>query len=244
MQACDINRHAEFQIELVPQREALRLDSVSPQGASGPQQGKAVISPHPCVEKDRPAAESPGFPQLKPNKELWIMAKQSAQHKLDRVRPPRVQITYDVEVGGAIEVKELPFVVGVLGDFTGNPEQPLPKLKDRKFVEVNPDNFDTVLEGMKPHLAFSVENKLSDEPEAPNLKIDLKFRKMDDFEPANVAKQVKPLKELLDLRTRLSDLRGSLQGNDKLEELLLEAVGNTEKLDKLKGEIGEGGSNA
>ena len=82
------------------------------------------------------------------------MARQSAQHKLDRVRPPRVQITYDVEVGGAIEIKELPFVVGVLGDFTGNPEQPLPKLKDRKFVEVNPDNFDTVLEGMKPHLSF------------------------------------------------------------------------------------------
>ena len=172
------------------------------------------------------------------------MAKQSAQHKLDRVRPPRVQITYDVEVGGAIEIKELPFVVGVLGDFTGNPEQPLPRLKDRKFVEVNPDNFDTVLEGMKPHLSLSVENKLSDEPDAPGLKVDLKFRKIDDFEPANVAKQVKPLKELLDLRTRLSDLRGSLQGNEKLEELLLEAVGNTEKLDKLKGEIGEGGSNA
>lgn len=172
------------------------------------------------------------------------MAKQSAQHKLDRVRPPRVQITYDVEVGGAIEIKELPFVVGVLGDFTGNPEQPLPKLKDRKFVEVNPDNFDTVLEGMKPHLSFAVENKLSDEADAPNLKIDLKFRKMEDFEPANVAKQVKPLKELLDLRTRLGDLRGSLQGNDKLEELLLEAVGNTEKLDKLKGEIGTGGNNA
>jgi type VI secretion system protein ImpB len=173
-----------------------------------------------------------------------IMAKQSAQHKLDRVRPPRVQITYDVEVGGAIEIKELPFVVGVLGDFTGNPEQPLPKLKERKFVEVNPDNFDTVLEGMKPHLSFSVENKLSDEADAPNLKIDLKFRKMDDFEPGNVAKQVKPLKELLDLRTRLGDLRGSLQGNDKLEELLLEAVGNTEKLEKLKGEIGTGGENA
>ena len=172
------------------------------------------------------------------------MARQSAQHKLDRVRPPRVQITYDVEVGGAIEIKELPFVVGVLGDFTGNPEQPLPKLKERKFVEVNPDNFDTVLEGMKPHLSFAVENKLSDEPDAPQLKVDLKFRKLDDFEPANVAKQVKPLKELLDLRTRLSDLRGSLQGNDKLEELLLEAVGNTEKLDKLKGEIGttQGGS--
>jgi type VI secretion system protein ImpB len=91
---------------------------------------------------------------------------------------------------------------------------------------------------MKPHLSFAVENKLSDEPDAPQLKIDLKFRKLDDFEPANVAKQVKPLKELLDLRTRLANLRGSLQGNDKLEELLLEAVGNTEKLDKLKGEIG------
>src|SRR6202035_5730925 len=153
------------------------------------------------------------------------MAKQSAQHKLDRVRPPRVQITYDVEVGGAIEIKELPFVVGVLGDFTGNPEQPLPKLKERKFVEVNPDNFDSVLEGMKPHLAFSVENKLSEEPDAPNLKINLNFKSMDDFEPENVARQVPPLKQLLDLRTRLSDLRGSLQGNDKLEELLLDAVG-------------------
>jgi len=166
------------------------------------------------------------------------MARESTQHKLDRVRSPRVQITYDVEVGGAIEIKELPFVVGVLGDFTGQPEQPLPKLKDRKFVEVNPDNFDTVLEGMKPHLNFSVENKLSEEPDAPNLKVDLHFKSMDDFEPENVARQVKPLKELLDLRTRLSDLRGSLQGNDKLEELLLEAVGNTDKLDKLKGEIG------
>src|SRR6202020_1611368 len=140
------------------------------------------------------------------------MAKNSAQHKFHLMRPTIMQISYDVEVGGAIEIKELPFVVGVLGDFTGNPDQPLPKLKERKFVEVNPDNFDTVLEGMKPHLAFSVENKLSDEPDAPNLKIDLKFRKFDDFEPANVAKQVKPLKELMDLRTRLSDLRGSLQG--------------------------------
>jgi type VI secretion system protein ImpB len=166
------------------------------------------------------------------------VARESLQHKLDRVRSPRVQITYDVEVGGAIELKELPFVVGVLGDLTGQPEQPLPRLKDRKFVEVNPDNFDTVLEGMKPHLSFSVENKLSEEPDAANLKVDLRFKSMDDFEPENVAKQVKPLKELLDLRTRLSDLRGSLQGNDKLEELLLEAVGNTEKLEKLKGEMG------
>ena len=168
------------------------------------------------------------------------MARESTQHKLDRVRAPRVHITYDVETGGAIELKELPFVVGVLGDFTGQPVEPLPKLKERKFVEVNPDNFDSVLEGMKPHLAFSVENKLSEEPDAPNLKINLNFKSMDDFEPENVARQVPPLKQLLDLRQRLSDLRGSLQGNDKLEEMLLDAVGNTEKLNKLKGEIKEG----
>src|SRR5437879_6205735 len=173
------------------------------------------------------------------------MARASTQHKLDRVRPPRVHVTYDVEVGDAIEMKELPFVMGVLGDFTGQPEQPLPRLRDRKFVEVNPDNFDSVLEGMKPHLSFSVENKLAEDSNAPNLKVDLHFKSMDDFEPEQVARQVKPLRELLELRTRLSDLRGSLQGNDKLEELLLDAVGNTEKLEKLKGEMGkkDGGSN-
>jgi type VI secretion system protein ImpB len=165
------------------------------------------------------------------------MARESTQHKLDRVRPPRVQITYDVEVGGAVELKELPFIVGVMGDFTGQAEKPLAKLKDRKFVEVNPDNFDTVLDNMKPHLAFAVENKLSEESDAPNLKVDLKFTRMDDFDPQNIARQVKPLKELLDLRTRLSDLRGSLQGNDKLEELLLEAVGNTENREKLKADL-------
>jgi len=100
------------------------------------------------------------------------------------------------------------------------------------------------LEGMKPHLNYSVENKLSEEPDAPNLKVDLRFKSMDDFEPENVARQVKPLKDLLDLRTRLADLRGSLQGNEKLEELLLDAVGNTEKLQKIKGELGKGeGSN-
>ena len=166
------------------------------------------------------------------------MAKASTQHKLDRVRPPRVHVTYDVEVGDAIEIKELPFVMGVLGDFTGQPTEPLPRLKDRKFVEVNPDNFDSVLEGMKPHLAFSVENKLSEDPNAPQLKVDLHFRSLEDFEPDKVARQVKPLRELLDLRTRLSDLRGSLQGNDKLEEVLLETVGNQDKLSKLKDEMG------
>jgi len=167
------------------------------------------------------------------------MAK-STQHKLDRVRPPRVHVTYDVETGDAIEVKELPFVMGVLGDFTGQPETPLPKLKERKFVEVTPDNFDSVLEGMKPHLSYSVENKLSEDPDAGQVKVDLRFKSMEDFEPEKVARQVKPLKEMLDLRTKLSDLRGSLQGNDKLEELLLEAVSNSEKLEKLKSELSKG----
>jgi type VI secretion system protein ImpB len=161
----------------------------------------------------------------------------STQHKLDRVRPPRVHVTYDVEVGDAIEMKELPFVLGVLGDFTGQPEQPLPRLRERKFVEVNPDNFDQVLEGMKPHLSYSVENKLSEDSDAPQLKVDLHFKSMEDFDPENVAKQVKPIRELLDLRTKLSDLRGSLQGNDKLEELLMDAVNSSEKMEKLKGEV-------
>ena len=176
------------------------------------------------------------------------MAKESIHKKLERVRPPRVHITYDVEVGDAIEVKELPFVLGVMGDFTGQPEAPLPRLKDRKFVEVNPDNFDTVLEGMKPHLAFSVENKLSEDPDAGMLKADLHFKSLEDFEPEQVAKQMKPLRDLLDLRTKLSDLRGTLQTNEKLDELLQQVITSTEKLEKLRGELGltesdKGGTN-
>ena len=175
------------------------------------------------------------------------MARESTQTKLSRVRPPRVHITYDVQVGDAIENKEIPFVMGVLGDFSGQPEQPLPKVKDRKFVEVTPDNFDTVLAGMNPRVTFAVENKLSEDPNAAQLKADLRFKSLEDFEPEQVARQVKPLRELLDLRTKLSDLRGSLQGNDKLDELLLETITNTEKLDKLRAELNlpkpEGGPN-
>ena len=84
--------------------------------------------------------------------------KESLQHKIDRVRPPRVQITYDVETGGAIELKELPFVLGVMGDFVGKSEEPLPALKNRKFVEIDPDNFNQVLSGMKPRLAYTLDN--------------------------------------------------------------------------------------
>ena len=170
------------------------------------------------------------------------MPRESVNKKLERVRPPRVHISYDVEVGNAIELKELPFVMGVLGDFTGQPEEPLARLKERKFVEITLDNFDAVLASMKPHLAFTVENKLSEEADAGKIGVNLHFKSMDDFEPANVAKQIKPLKELLDLRSKLSDLRGSLQGNDKLDELLMETMKNEDKMSKLKTEV-EGGSN-
>lgn len=170
------------------------------------------------------------------------MAKESTQKKLERVRPPRVNISYDVETGGAIEMKQLPFVMGVLGDFSGQPVEPLAKLKDRKFVEVTLDNFDDVLASMKPHLAFAVENKLSDDPNAGKIAIDLTFKSMDDFSPEQVAHQVKPLKELLDLRTKLADLRGTLQANEKLEEILQSTLSDEEKMKKLKAELGTGGS--
>jgi type VI secretion system protein ImpB len=165
------------------------------------------------------------------------MGRQSIQKKLQRVRPPRVQIEYEVQVGDAIEIKEIPFVMGVLGDFAGQPVEEQARLKDRKFVEVTPDNFDDVLASMRPHLAYSVENKLSEDPDAPKLKVDLNFRSLDDFSPEAVAKQVAPLKKLLDLRTRLSDLRGTLQTNEKLDAVLQDVVGNSDKLEQLRSAV-------
>jgi type VI secretion system protein ImpB len=164
----------------------------------------------------------------------------STQKKLERVRPPRVNISYEVETGGAIEMKELPFLMGVLGDFTGHAAEPLPRLKDRKFVEVTPDNFDDTLASMKPRLQFSVENKLSEDADAPKLGIELNFRSMDDFSPEAVAKQVKPLRELLELRTQLADLRGSLQTNEALDDALQATLGDADKMAKLRGELGLG----
>ncbi|MGN6392871.1 MAG: type VI secretion system contractile sheath small subunit [Gemmatimonadales bacterium] len=173
------------------------------------------------------------------------MPSESVQKKLERVRPPRVNISYEVETGGAIELKELPFVMGVLGDFTGQPTEPLAKLKDRKFVDVNPDNFDDVLQSMRPHLAFTVENKLSDDPDAGKLGVDLTFESLDDFSPERVAQQVKPLREMLELRTKLADLRGTLQGNDKLEEILQSTLSDEQKMKQLKAELGtDGGTDA
>ena len=151
--------------------------------------------------------------------------KESTQHKLDRVRPPRVHITYDVEVGGAIELKELPFVVGVLGDFSGKPEQPLPRLRDRKFIEIDRDNFDKVLSGMKPRLSYSVENKLTGD--GGKLGVDLRFNSLEDFEPDRVVQQIEPLRKLVEARRRLSDLVSKMDGNDKLEGLLSDIIQNT-----------------
>lgn len=156
------------------------------------------------------------------------MSKESTQKKLSRVRPPRVQITYDVEIGDAIETKELPFVLGVLGDYSGHSKNPLPKMKERKFVQIDRDNFDEVLKGMAPRLTIKVDNKLQDD--GSQLAMELNFNELADFEPQNVVAQVEPLQRLLEARTRLADLRNKLAGNDKLEELLDEVVRDTEKL--------------
>lgn len=159
------------------------------------------------------------------------MAKESTQKKLSRVRPPRVQITYDVEIGDAIETKELPFVLGVVGDYSGQPKTPLAKLKDRKFVEIDRDNFDDVLKGMSPRLALRVDNQLKKDDS--QMGLELNFSRLEDFEPQNVVNQVEPLQKLLEVRTRLSDLRNKISGNDKFEELLEEIVRDTEKLKQI-----------
>ena len=166
--------------------------------------------------------------------------KDSVQKRLERVRPPRVQLTYDVEIGDAVEQKELPFVMGVMGDFTGqqDPDKPLPKLKDRKFVNVDLDNFDEVLGGMAPRATFRVKNKLSEE--GGEFAVNLEFKKMDDFRPESVVEQVEPLRKLLEARTKLSDLRNKLAGNDKLEDVLGEVLSNTEKLKQLGAEAQHG----
>lgn len=165
--------------------------------------------------------------------------KDSVQKRLERVRPPRVQLSYDVEIGDAIENKELPFVMGVMGDFTGqqDPDKPLPKLKDRKFVNVDLDNFDEVMEGMEPKASYRVKNRLS--PEGGEFAVNLQFKSLDDFTPEAVVQQVEPLRKLLEARTKLSDLRNKLAGNDKLEDVLSDVLSNTEKLKQLGQEAGK-----
>lgn len=161
---------------------------------------------------------------------------ESTQHKLDRVRPPRVQITYDVETGGAIEMKELPFLVGIMSDLSGKRETPLPKMKERKFVEIDRDNFNDVLASAAPRLAFQVPNVLQND--GSKLNILLNFREMDDFEPVQLIKQIRPLAKLYEARQRLSDLLTKLDGNDDLDALLTDVIDNTEKQAELKAQLG------
>lgn len=169
------------------------------------------------------------------------MAKESTQHKLDRVRKPRVQITYDVEVNGAMQLKELPFVVGVMGDFTGKPDKPLAALKDRKFVQVDRDNFDSVLAGMNPRATFRVDDKLTG-TEGNQLNVELRFKSMDDFSPEHVARQVDPLRKLLDTRDKLKNLLNRMDGNDKLEALLENVLKSTDARTELTKSLGIEGS--
>jgi len=169
------------------------------------------------------------------------MPAESTQQKLSRIRAPRVHLTYQVEVGGAIQMKELPFVVGVLSDLSGkpDPDDPLPRLKDRKFVEIDRDNFNKVLAGMKPRLAFQVENEL--QGDGSQMNVELRFNSMEDFEPENVVRQVEPLRKLLEARNRLTDLAAKIDGNDKLEALLQDVANNTDSLKKLSTETGRDG---
>lgn len=157
---------------------------------------------------------------------------ESTQHKLDRIRPPRVQITYDVEIGGAIQKKELPLVVGIMADLSGKPDVPLPKLKDRKFVEIDRDNFNDILKATAPRLAIRVDNKLAND--GTKLNVELRFKNMDDFSPLAVVKQVTPLAKLLEARGRLNDLLAKLDGNDELDAKLRQIVGDNEGLKKIK----------
>lgn len=168
------------------------------------------------------------------------MGKESTQHKLDRIRPPRVQITYDVETGGAIEMKELPFVMGIMADLSGNPEQPLPNLKDpkRKFVDIDRDNFDDVMKGMAPRLAYKVDNKLTNDDS--KMGVELKFNSIDDFGPEQVANQVEPLRKLVEIRKQLSALLAKADGNDKLAEKLQDIIKDTELQQKIGKEAGLG----
>lgn len=162
--------------------------------------------------------------------------KESLQHKIDRVRPPRVQITYDVETGGAIELKELPFVIGVMGDFVGKPEEALPAFKNRKFVEIDPDNFDQVMAGMKPRLAFTTDNKMQDD--GSKMGIELKFNNLEDFEPDQLVQQVEPLRKLVEARKKLSDLRSKMDGNEKLETMLEDILASADQQKELSKELG------
>ena len=166
----------------------------------------------------------------------------SSQKALGRIRPPRVQITYDVETGGAIEKKELPLIVGILADLAGKQENPMPPIKMRKFVEIDRDNFNDVMKSIGPRLTFDVANRLKDDDS--KVMAELKFESIADLRPEALVKQVKPLRELFEARQRLNDLIAKLDGNDDLMALLQDVAHNTEKQKEIqKATKPEGGEN-
>jgi type VI secretion system protein ImpB len=156
---------------------------------------------------------------------------ESIHSKLSRVRKPRVHITYDVETEGAAVKKELPFVVGVMGDFAGQNTEALKPLKDRRFVQIDRDNFDEVLKRMNPKLNFSVENKLAND--GTDFKVDLEFKSMQDFEPAAIVKQVEPLEKLMETRNKLRDLMTKIDRSEELENILERVLNNGDDLQNL-----------
>jgi type VI secretion system protein ImpB len=164
------------------------------------------------------------------------MAAESIHQKLARVRKPHVHITYEVETEGAVEVKELPFVVGVLGDFSGNPTQALKPLADRKFISIDRDNFNDIMQRQAPGLNFRVENTLKGD--GSEMAVQLQFKSIEDFEPGRVVDQVEPLKKLLETRNKLRDLLSTVDRSDKLEEQLEEILKNTEKTQALAKAVG------
>ena len=170
------------------------------------------------------------------------MAKESYQKKLDRVRPPRVQIKDEVDTGDARVIKELPFVVGVMGDFSGHPTAELPDLEDRSFVNIDRDNFNEVMEKMTPGLNLRVDNTL-DEGDS-ELAVQLKFESMDDFSPANVAKQIPALKQLLETRDKLKDLAINVDRKRDLEKLIEKILSDPETQKQLSQELGVGDSSS
>ena len=160
----------------------------------------------------------------------------SIHDKLARVRKPRVHLTYQVETGGALVDRELPFVVGVLGDFSGDPTQPLRSLTDRKFIQIDRDNFNDVMAGMTPGLKMRVDNKLSED--GGEMAVDLKFNAIEDFEPARVAQQVPALQALLETRAKLRDLMSKVDRSDELESLLEQVLKNEGELKSLSSQLG------
>ncbi len=162
----------------------------------------------------------------------------SVHDKLNRVRKPRVHITYEVETEGAMLERELPFVMGILGDFSGDPTQPLRPLADRKFIQIDRDNFNDVMARMTPGLNLKVDNTLAGD--GSQMSMNLKFNSIDDFEPARVAEQIPALKALLETRNKLRDLMSKVDRSDELEGLLEQVLQNEAELKSLSSQLGLG----